>query len=184
MADQDRNTGTGAGAVRQKANRPLSGLFRDRESAERAYRSLQERGYTKDDVNVLMSEETRRKHFSDSELGTKAAEGAAVGAAVGGVTLGTLTALAAVGTSFILPGLGLIIAGPIVGALAGGTVGALAGGLVGALVGYGIPEEEAKEYEKGIRAGGVVLIVTPRSVDDADFLESDWRDNRGEAICR
>src|SRR5216683_6252658 len=103
MGDKDRNTGTASGAVRQKANRPLSGLFRDRESAERAYHSLRERGYTKDDVNLLMSEETRRKHFSDSELGTEALEGAAVGAAVGGVMGATLAAVAAIGTTFVLP---------------------------------------------------------------------------------
>jgi hypothetical protein len=63
-------------------------------------------------------------------------------------------------------------------------VWALTGGLVGALVGYGIPEEEAKEYEQGIREGGVVLIVVPRSVADADALENEWRGSRGEAICR
>jgi hypothetical protein len=30
----------------------LTGLFRDREGAERAYQSLNERGYGKDDVNL------------------------------------------------------------------------------------------------------------------------------------
>jgi hypothetical protein len=183
MAAQDRTTGTASGA-RQKANRPLGALFRDPESAERAYRSLRERGYTKDDVNVLMSEETRRKHFLDSELGTKAAEGAAVGVAIGGVMGATLAALIAVGTTFVLPGLGLVIAGPIVAALAGGALGAATGGLAGALVGYGIPEEQAKQYEKGIREGGVVLIVAPHAVEDVDYFEDQWRRNRGEAICR
>jgi hypothetical protein len=181
---EDKNTGTASSAVRQKANNPMSGLFRDRESAERAYSSLQDRGYTNNDVNVLMSEQTRKKHFSDSELSTKALEGVAVGAAVGGVTGATLAALAAIGTTFVLPGLGLVIAGPIIAALAGGGVGALTGGLVGALVGYGIPEEQAKQYEKGIRAGGVVLIVVPRSAEEAEDIETEWRGNRGEAICR
>jgi hypothetical protein len=45
-----------------------------------------------DDVNLVMSEDTRKRHFSDAggmqtELGTKAAEGAGVGGAIGG-TLG------------------------------------------------------------------------------------------------
>jgi hypothetical protein len=177
-------TGAASGAARQKTSRPLSGLFRDRESAERAYRSLQDRGYSKDDINVLMSDETRERDYADSELGTKALEGAAVGATVGGVTGATLAALAALGTTFVLPGLGLVIAGPIVAALAGGAVGMLTGGLVGALVGYGIPEAEARQYEQGIRDGGVVLIVVPRSVEDADYLENEWRSSRGEAICR
>gem|GEM_PF-6176022 len=38
-----------------------TGMFRDRNSAEQAYNSLSSRGYTKDDVNLLMSDETRKK---------------------------------------------------------------------------------------------------------------------------
>jgi hypothetical protein len=32
----------------------VTGLFRDRESAERAYGSLTDRGYGQDDVNLVM----------------------------------------------------------------------------------------------------------------------------------
>ena len=42
----------------------LTGLFRDRDSAERAYQSISDRGYTRDDVNVVMSDDTRKRHFS------------------------------------------------------------------------------------------------------------------------
>ena len=46
------------------ANEPIvTGLFRDRESAERAYQSASSRGYTTDDINLAMSEETRKRHF-------------------------------------------------------------------------------------------------------------------------
>ena len=40
-----------------KTNRSevVTGMFRDRESAERAYQSLAARGYGRDDVNVIMS---------------------------------------------------------------------------------------------------------------------------------
>src|ERR1700712_4964884 len=94
----------------------MTGLFPDRESAERGYNALSERGYTKDDVNLVMSEDTRKRHFAaagtETELGNKAAEGAGVGGAIGG-TLGAIAAaVAAVGTTLILPGLGLVVAGP------------------------------------------------------------------------
>src|SRR5688572_15982324 len=92
----------------------LTGMFRDRESTERAYSSLTGRGYTKDDVTLLMSDEARRRHFSeggDTELGTKAAEGAGVGAVVGGGLGAVLAGLAAVGV-IALPGIGLIAMGP------------------------------------------------------------------------
>src|SRR6187549_2918109 len=149
----------------------VTGLFPDRESAERAYGSMVERGYGQDDVNLVMSDETRKKHFTDdgreTELGSKALEGAGTGAAIGGVVGATLAAIAAIGTTLALPGLGLLVAGPIAAALAGGGAGALTGGLIGALVGHGIPEEHAKHYDKGIREGGIVMGVNPRNTEDA-----------------
>jgi hypothetical protein len=174
-----------AGSARQRTPM-MTGLFRDRESAERAYRSLSDRGYGKDDVNLLMSDDTRKKYFTngETELGTKAWEDAGKGAAIGGGVGATLAALAAIGTTLALPGLGLLVAGPIAAALAGGGAGALTGGVIGALVGSGIPEERAKVYDKGIRDGGIVMGVTPRSSEDADYLENDWRTNRGEAVYR
>jgi uncharacterized protein YjbJ (UPF0337 family) len=175
------------GAARQRSNRMVTGLFRDRESAERAYGSLSERGYGKDDVNLLMSDDTRKKYFSDdddTEFGTKAWEGAGKGAAIGGGVGATLGAIAAIGTTLALPGIGLLVAGPIAAALAGGGAGALTGGLIGALVGHGIPEEHAKHYEQGIREGGIVMGVQPRSDEDADYFEKNWRENRGESIYR
>jgi hypothetical protein len=176
----------GEGTARQRENRMMTGLFRDRESAEGAYRSLNSRGYGKDDVNLLMSEDTRKKYFADddSELGTKAWEDAGKGAAIGGGVGATLAAIAAIGTTLALPGLGLLIAGPLAAALAGGGAGALTGGLIGALVGYGIPEEHAKHYEQGIKDGGIVMGVNPRTTEDADYFEKEWRTNRAESLYR
>jgi len=175
------------GAARQRSNRMVTGLFRDRESAERAYGSLSERGYGKDDVNLLMSDDTRNKYFADdddTELGTKAWEGAGKGAAIGGGVGATLAAIAAIGTTLALPGLGLLIAGPIAAGLAGAGAGAATGGLIGALVGHGIPEEHAKHYEQGLREGGIVMGVQPRTDEDADYFEKNWRENRGESLYR
>ena len=59
--------GASMGAARQRSNRMVTGLFRDRESAESAYGSLSERGYGKDDVNLIMSDDTRKKYISDDE---------------------------------------------------------------------------------------------------------------------
>lgn len=165
-------------------DRVLTGMFRDRDSAERAYESLTSRGYGEDDVDLLMSEEARRRHFGDgrdTELGTKAVEGAGVGAAVGGGLGAILAALVAAGT-IALPGIGLIAMGPIAAALTGGAIGAAGGGLLGALVGYGIPEEQARRYESGLREGHIVMGVRPRSDEDARYFEHEWRNARGEDI--
>src|SRR5215203_5775837 len=175
------------GAARQRSNRMVTGLFRDRDSAERAYGSLSERGYGKDDVNLMMSDDTRKKYFSDnddSEFGTKAWEGAGKGAAIGGGVGATLGAIAAIGTSLALPRTGVLIAGRSAAGRAGARAGALTGGLIGALVGHGIPEEHAKHYEQGIREGGILMGVQPRNDEDADYFENNWRENRGESIYR
>jgi uncharacterized protein (TIGR02271 family) len=162
-------------------NSPIvTALFRDGESAECAYRAISSRGYDKDEVNVMMSDETRQKNYpegssaADTELGNKALEGSGTGGAIGGTVGAIIGAIAAIGTSIALPGFGLLIAGPIAGALVGAGAGGITGGLIGALIGSGIPEETAQEYETGIKSGGTVLGVTPRSSEDAAFFEREW----------
>ena len=167
-------------------NRVVSGLFHDRESAERAYSSLNSRGYTTDDVNLLMSDETRAKHFgdetADTELGSKALEGAGVGSAIGGTLGAIIGGIAAIGTSVVLPGLGLIVAGPLAATLAGAGAGGLSGGLIGALVGSGIPDEHAAEYEEGIKNGGIYMGVNPRSDEDAEYLHNEFNSKGGSHV--
>jgi len=171
-------------------NKPLvTGLFRDRDSAERAYQSVSDRGYTREDVNLAMSDETRKRHFGSTdgrqtELGTKAAEGAGIGGAIGGSLGAIAAAIAAVGTTIALPGLGLVIAGPLAAAIAGAGAGAATGGVVGALIGWGIPEERVKQYDEGIREGGILMAVRPRNDEDAAHIENTWRTNRGEHVYR
>ena len=161
----------------------VTGLFPDRESAERAYQDLSALGYSDRDINLVMADDTRKRHFSDSDsartaLGTKAAEGAGFGAGIGG-TLGAIAAgVAAVGTSVVLPGVGLVIAGPLAAALVGAGAGGAAGGLLGALIGWGIPAETVKRYEQGIREGGILMGVKPRSAEDAQHLTARWRIRR------
>ena len=180
--------GTAATGTSTGKSRMMTGMFRDRESAERAYSSLADRGYSKDDVSLLMSDDTRKKYFADdpnrTELGNKALEGAGAGSAIGGTVGAVIAAIAAIGTTVALPGLGLLVAGPLAAGLAGAGAGGLTGGLIGALVGSGIPEERAKEYESGIKQGGIVMGVNPRSDEDATYLENEWRKNRGESIYR
>ena len=50
--------------------------------------------------------------------------------------------------------------------------------------GSGIPEEQAKRYETGIREGNIVMGVSPRNEEDAAYFEREWRGYRGEDIYR
>ena len=133
-----------------------------------------------------MSDEARNRHFPKTvvttELGSKAAEGAGIGAVAGGGLGALLLGLAAAG--FAVPGLPIIAMGPLAAALTGAGSGGAVGALIGALVGSGIPEERAKLYEQGIKEGCIVMGVTPRSDEDADYLEREWKNARGEQIYR
>lgn len=169
-------------------NSAVSGVYYDRAGADAAYQAARDRGYADDDINVLMSDETRARHYgddpADDTAGSHALEGAGAGSMVGGTIGGILGALAAIGTTVALPGIGLAIAGPLAGALAGAGAGGATGGLLGALVGAGIPEERAKQYESHVKEGGMVVGVRPRSDDDAAYFEDSFRTGGARDVAR
>lgn len=166
----------------------LTGMFRDRRSTENAYNSMHDKGYTEDEINLVMSKETHEKYFSgdkdETELGNKAAAGSGAGSAIGGAVGAITGVLAAVGTSIVIPGLGLVVAGPIAAGLAGAGAGGITGGIIGALVGWGIPKDRAKLYESGIKDSHIVMGVTPKSHQDAEYFEKNWKENNGQEIHR
>ena len=172
----------------------VTASFRDRSSAERAYNRLRERGYTDNEINLMMSDETRTRYFgkdtdmgddSKSEtFGNKAKEGAGVGAGMGAAIGATAGIIAAIGTSLVIPGLGLVIAGPLAAGLAGAGAGGITGGIVGALVGWGIPEDRAKIYEKDLKEGNIVMSVRPHSETDAEYIEQEWRQYEAHGVNR
>src|SRR5262249_11704627 len=102
---------------------------------------------------------------------------------VAGGGLGAL-AVGLPAAGFAVPGLPILAMGPLAAALTGVGVGGAVGAIVGALVGSGIPEEQARVYEKGINEGGIVMGVTPRSDEDAEYFKREWRKARGELIYR
>jgi hypothetical protein len=165
----------------------LTAIFRDRLSTERAFTWLQHRGYSSGEISVLMADRTRAGYQDEGTQGqiktsSHAAEGMATGGAVGTAVGATVGAILAIGTSIAIPGLGLIVAGPIVAALAGGGAGAVAGGAVGGLVGLGIPEANAKAYEEALKKGGVAFGVTPHSDADAKAIRKYFEEQKADNI--
>jgi hypothetical protein len=157
----------------------VTALFGDSASVERAYGAVAERGYDKGDVNVVMSDDTRRRYFSedreiDAGLVRKAAEGGELGGPKGGRISILIPILAAVGTTAVLSGLGVVVVGPVAVALAGAGAAGLAAGLIGVLSDWGIPEERLREYEAGIHDGGILVGVKSRSAEDARRIAQQW----------
>ncbi|OLE51164.1 MAG: hypothetical protein AUG51_24305 [Acidobacteria bacterium 13_1_20CM_3_53_8] len=162
--------------------RLVTGLFKSRVAAEAAVDTLIKRGFTRDDISVLMSDATRHKEFA-VQTRSHAADGAGIGGAVGGTVGAVLAAIVAATATITFPPLGgLVIAGPLAAALAGAGAGAATGGVIGALVGAGIPEHRAKVYDAGLQSGGILLGVEARSEEEADKLEKLLDDLGGEHI--
>jgi hypothetical protein len=159
----------------------VTGLFKNRVAAEAAVDAILKRGYTRDDISVLMSDATRTKEFA-LQAKSHAADGAGIGGALGTAVGAVLAAIVAVSSSIALPGINLIIAGPIAAALAGAGAGAVTGGVIGALVGAGIPEYRAKVYETGLREGGILIGVEAKSKEEIDTLEELLEDVGGQHV--
>ena len=169
----------------------VTGLYDSPESASRAYEGLTStHGYKSGDIDVLMTDETRQRHFGDVkpgtelEAGTKAAKGFGAGSAIGGGVGAALAAIFAVGTSVVVPGLGLVLAGPIAAALAGAGAGGVTGGLIGALIGAGIPEERAAVYESGLKKGGILIGTRARDEQHAEQIQRDFGTYGGTDVRR
>jgi hypothetical protein len=142
------------------------GLFNDWNQASRAIHDLKAAIFSGEDIGIAMRDRNKQGQLVE-EQGTEAAEGATSGA-VGGGMLGALAGyLIGIG-ALVLPGIGPVLAGGALASafgLAGGTaiagagIGAAAGGFMGMLVGFGFPEPEARHFEKGLRSGGILVMV-------------------------
>ena len=184
------NDADGRGQTAARSNY-VTGLYDSPESANRAYQGLTStHGYKAGDIDVLMTDETRQRHFGDVkpgtelETGTKAAKGFGAGSAIGGGVGAALAAIFAVGTSVVVPGLGLVLAGPIAAALAGAGAGGVTGGLIGALVGAGIPEDRAATYESGLKKGGILIGTRARDEKHAEEIHRDFGTYGGSDVRR
>jgi uncharacterized protein YjbJ (UPF0337 family) len=187
----DKTDGAPGRTVGSSRTNLVTGLYDSPESANKAYQDLTTRhGYRPNDISVLMSEDTRKRHFGDVRPGTefkqgsKAAEGAGIGGGIGVGVGAAIGALVAAATTIAVPGLGLVLAGPIAGAIAGAGAGGATGTLVGGLIGAGIPEHRAKEYEQGLKSGGIVLGTRARDEAHATALERDFNDYGARSIYR
>jgi hypothetical protein len=135
------------------------GSLESQDRLEELLRQLKAAGFSTDAISAAAA---------DHKIGSDPAdepprEGAdklldmAVGAASGGVVLGTLGGLIGL-ASLAVPGLGLfLVSGPLAVALADALAGGAVGAVAGALMGMRIPDHQAKQYEQRLRQGGVLV---------------------------
>jgi len=147
----------------------VGGVFKTSEEALNAIERLREIGFDSNDISVMAKDKDKVEEIDEntdadvidesSKRGKNAGKGLGIGAGTGGV-LGGITGLIAEVGLLTIPGIGVLAAaGPLATTLSGLAIGATGGGLVGALTGAGIPKENAKEYEKYVKDGNILLLV-------------------------
>ncbi|MBT2689112.1 general stress protein [Bacillus sp. ISL-47] len=164
----------------------VGGVFRNSEEAVAAIERLKESGFNTEHISVLAKNDDEINEIEErtdvdvldesSGRGKNAGKGAGIGAGTGGVLGGIVGLIAEVGL-LTIPGIGVLAAaGPLATTLSGAAIGATGGGIVGALTGAGIPEEDAKEYERYVKDGNILLMVEvdeeQRSEIERNFTES------------
>ncbi|MFZ1018247.1 MAG: hypothetical protein WAN39_10280 [Candidatus Cybelea sp.] len=158
-----------------------SEMYYDREPASAAVERLHGLGYRRDDISVMMDDKTREKAFA-AVVNAKGSEGIAAGATVGGVLGAIVAGLTATGSVAAIAGTGglatPLVVGPLAAALAGLGAGAVGGGIVGGLIGVGIGEKRAKDYEKGLREGGILVAVRPKTKEHRAEVRKALEDER------
>jgi uncharacterized membrane protein len=135
----------------------VAAVFDNEDQTVRALEELKAAGFTSDHVSVVLKDRRDSAHLA--ERTDMAGEGAATGAVTGGV-LGGLAGFLVGISAMVIPGIGPIVGtGILVSTLAGAGIGAATGGLVGALAGQGVPEEDARGYERHVSEGRTLVTV-------------------------
>lgn len=164
----------------------VTGMFFDLAKSESVVTAFERRGIARADISVVMTHTTKTNHFDSRSNAArdaeKVAEGAGVGGTLGGVMGATIAALAAIGTVIALPGLGLIVAGPLAAALAGAGAGAATGGFIGGMLGLGLSEDRATYYQAGLQQGGILIGVRAKDELDVGQLSALIREFGGDEI--
>lgn len=150
--------------------RVVTGSFLTRRDAQHAVHRLVAAGCPRDGLSLLTSTEPppRSDALVDAAQlappsASRVAESACAGGTIGGALGAVLAGAAAIG-SIAIPEVGVVLAGPLVAALAGAGAGGAAGGLGGALVGVGLgaAERDPARRELTTEKRVVVAVETTR----------------------
>jgi hypothetical protein len=154
----------------ETTGRIVVALFEERSEAEDAIRDLKNAGFTNEQIGVATQDrvgagESRGEGSAgEDEPGRvveETANGLAEGAAAGALTGGVIGGLVGLLSSLLIPGIGpMVVGGVLASTLMGMGVGAATGGLIGALVGMGVPEEDARYFDAGLREGRTLVTVS------------------------
>jgi uncharacterized membrane protein len=136
-------------AARKDFNRTVGAIFYNKRTAEHAIRDLLDHSFAPERIRtaVLSTQDTgvAADDFDRTPTPPRATDEQKSKVAAGAAAGGTAGALAV--AALAIPGIGPIL------------LGVAAGGLLASLVDSGIDESDARRFEEGLRAGGVLVTV-------------------------
>lgn len=160
----------------------LSRLYVDSRTAHAVVDELMAAGLPEDDIGIIApaGEGGHKMKNADLDVGDDMVDrdrdgsddhGAAVNKAAGvGAVLGGAAGLLAGLGAIVIPGIGPVLAaGWLAGGLGGAVVGGAAGGMIGALVQAGVSENDAAQYEQGVKQGGTLVTIRVMDQDRAFY---------------
>lgn len=158
----------------------ITGLFNTPAEAAAAVQTLEARGIPENEISLMAGENFKKEAFAVSSH-SKLPEGVAIGAGAGGAVTALAAGLTAVG-AVATGGAGLLVAGPLVAALAGAGAGAATGSVIGGAIGAAIPEHEVKHYEDAVEKGSVLVGVHCEDSDHKDIAKEAFKDCDAEKV--
>lgn len=158
----------------------LIGLFRDKATAAIAAREVHALGVAKADLSVVASDHQAEGQIADEVGGTPGVE---IEDSRAAARLGELSAFLLAAIAVGLPGTGAIVAAGPLAAELGEAAGHVVGHLSSVLVKAGLSETEAREWERIIQTGAVLLGVHVRTVSQ-DAVEEALRHCGAERVVR
>ncbi len=143
------------------ANYRVMAINNTHERLEQVVKDLTAAQFSQEDISVL--------YLSQKELAEESDKADVIkGAAAGGATAGTLGAVAAGLTAFLIPGLGPAIGAGILGTA---TASAAAGGVLGAFSQIGLGDDLASYYKEALQQGDIIFAIETPNPDRAADAE-------------
>src|ERR1700683_4794032 len=165
------------------------GVFKARSDAEQGVAELRPLDIPKNRITILTPNATEEELAAvPTVAGEQPGMGKALGAVVGGAVgvaggVGLVPLLA----SFLIPGVGQVLAIGVVGGVLLGALGAVGGGAAGGAIESnvfeGLPEDEMFVYEDALRKGRSVVVVMADN-DEADAVRGALENAGAESIDR
>jgi hypothetical protein len=144
------------------------GSLRTHDRLKDALKRLRAAGFSEAVISVAATDHEPGSDPADEppRKGSDKLRDLSIGAASGGVLLGTLAGLA----SLAIPGLGVfLVAGPLAVALGDAIAGGAVGAVAGALIGMRIPDHQAKQYEEDLRRGAAIVSIHVQSEKELEI---------------